>query len=405
MKKLLFALVLVATSAYGQFNVGVGFSYGSAQQPNTTDQALPAVRTEVSLTAASANGQLDSIHVYWTKVDCVDAFKVKFFHRRGDTLVLYDERGPYASYQNDASTLFVPPISIQQGDLIGVARLNGCGEPGLYAYPPFPYGSTGRHLVFAGDVSGNVNVSNAVVSNNNVMVYGSGVLTAKIDHVIPVAGSVDGAFGSHFKTRVQLLNPEAYQTITGTIFFHPAGQGGSQSDPSISYSIAPGHVVTYDDVVAATGATGLGSIDFLTRFSMPVVIAKVSTDQGTGFGIDVAKTDSAMGGGAIGYMVLPPDPEKERFNVGIRTLDGDTSFRAILKTRDGTTEATVTKSYPPNFFEQLPAATLFGQPVHGDDTIEIDMIEGHAIIYGATTDNKTNDGAVSVVPVSFIPIL
>lgn len=54
--------------------------------------------------------------------------------------------------------------------------------------------------------------------------------------VVPVAGSVRGAFNSVFKTRILLENRWDVGTISGRIVFHRRDTAGSSSDPSITYS-------------------------------------------------------------------------------------------------------------------------------------------------------------------------
>jgi hypothetical protein len=51
-----------------------------------------------------------------------------------------------------------------------------------------------------------------------------------------------------------------------------------------------------------------------------------------------------------------------------------------------------TKTYPPNFFEQVTASQFVnGLPVPTNAVIRVLVTEGSAILYGATTDNRTND--------------
>jgi hypothetical protein len=62
----------------------------------------------------------------------------------------------------------------------------------------------------------------------------------------------------------------------------------------------------------------------------------------------------------------------------------------------------VTKSYQPNFFEQVTASQFFGgATIGGNQSITISVGTGSAIIYGSTTDNTTNDPAIQVMIVSF----
>src|SRR5687767_9607339 len=79
--------------------------------------------------------------------------------------------------------------------------------------------------------------------------------------ILPVAGSAEGAFGSLFKTELQLNNRSTVE-VSGTMVFHPIGRSASAGDPRLSYTLAPHQTLEYEDVVAALGTSGLGSIDF-----------------------------------------------------------------------------------------------------------------------------------------------
>jgi hypothetical protein len=54
----------------------------------------------------------------------------------------------------------------------------------------------------------------------------------------------------------------------------------------------------------------------------------------------------------------------------------------------------VSHSYPPTHFEQTDAASLLGGALGPDQSIEISIVSGSAIIYGATADNTTNDSSI-----------
>ena len=49
----------------------------------------------------------------------------------------------------------------------------------------------------------------------------------------------------------------------------------------------------------------------------------------------------------------------------------------------------------------MDAATFLGRPIEGNESIEIHVTVGSAIVYGATTDNVTNDPAVQFPVVRF----
>jgi len=61
-------LLLIAIGAAGQ-DISVGSNYYT-QAANLTEKNAPAVRTEINPKMATANGRLESVHVYWTNYNC-----------------------------------------------------------------------------------------------------------------------------------------------------------------------------------------------------------------------------------------------------------------------------------------------------------------------------------------------
>jgi hypothetical protein len=55
---------------------------------------------------------------------------------------------------------------------------------------------------------------------------------------------------------------------------------------------------------------------------------------------------------------------------------------------------TVSHSYPLTHFEQTDAASFLGGTLGPDQSIEISVMSGSAIIYGAMADNTTNDSSI-----------
>src|SRR5262249_35058229 len=76
---------------------------------------------------------------------------------------------------------------------------------------------------------------------------------------LTVAASTPGAFGSHFKTSVQLFNPNTIP-IAGHLVYHPTGVPAGSSDPTIGFSLGPLQTYSWDDIVAALGQSGVGSL-------------------------------------------------------------------------------------------------------------------------------------------------
>ncbi len=396
------AVLLVAPALFGQA-LTIGTSYGGT--PNSSDLAISPTRTDISLQPASANGTIDTVHVYWSSTGCSNALKIKFFRRAGNTLTLTAERGPFSTTVSDNTFSMSPAVTVQQGDLIGVARVANCGNAGAL------FGIVGvGNVVFPGDVSGSFDITSGTNDGKPLFLYGTGTATSSVARVMTVAGSVAGAFGSQFKTQVQLFNPYS-STINGTLVYHPAGTSGTPADPSLPYTLPAGQIAVFADIVASMGQTGIGSMDFVvpTGQSVPITITRVYNDAGvlgtSGLTEDLVALSSdnrVISQGATGFLVAPPDPAKARLNLGIRSLSQGVTLTATLK--DGTTgvtRASVSKTYQPNWFEQPGASGFFGVPIGANDIIQISVSSGSAIIYGSTTDNTTNDPALQFMTVTF----
>jgi len=392
-----FAFVVLLTSAplFAQLTIGNSFS----SNPNSSDFNIAAVRTDVDLTGpANGTGTVTSVHIYWSQGSCSNAIKIKFFRRSGNTLTMTAERGPFSSAGADNNFSMSPAVPVQQGDLIGVARVASCGNPGSF----FGFTSAG-FVAFPSDVTGSVDISAGTSSGSPLALSGSGpAATEQVRGFIPVVGSTAGGLGSNFKTSMQLLYgaPGSTGSITGKLVFHPAGATGSATDPTLTYTVAAGQVVTFPDVVAAFGRSGLGSVDLIASpaATKPVIITRVFNDLGAlgSAGLTEEVIDPAdprvIQTGFTAFLVTPVDPTKTRFNIGVRTGSSGATLTAVLRDTNGTALKTVSKTYLPNFFEQVDSTSFFtGTVIGANQSIAITVTSGSAIVYGSTTDNTTND--------------
>ncbi|HEX7678399.1 MAG TPA: hypothetical protein VF713_09765 [Thermoanaerobaculia bacterium] len=391
-----FPLLLMAAPLFPQaLTIGPGFG----GTPNSSDSAVAPVRTDIDLVSpANATGTVSSVHVYWSSIGCTNAIKIKFFRRSGNTLTMTAERGPFTSSGTDNTLAMSPVVPVQQGDLIGVARMANCGNPGTF----FGFTSAGN-VVFSSDVTGSVDITTGFFSGSPLALGGTGTATEQLRGYIPVVGSTAGGSGSNFKTSLQLLYgaPTSSGSITGKLVFHASSTSGSSSDPTVTYTVGAGQVFTYPDIVATFGRSGLGSVDLITATgaTKPVIITRVFNDAGTlgtaGLTEDVIDPSDArvIQGGFTAFLVTPVDPSKTRFNIGVRTGASGATLTAVLHDTNGTALKTVTKSYLPNWFEQVDSTAFFnGTAVGANQSISITVsIGGSAIVYGSTTDDTTND--------------
>jgi hypothetical protein len=218
---------------------------------------------------------------------------------------------------------------------------------------------------------------------------------------LPVVGSTPGAFGSYFKTSVQLYNPKS-ATLSGKFVFHSQGVSGAANDPSLTFAIAPGKTLTYADLLPAIGiASGLGSVDVIgdLDFGLPVSLVRVFNDGGaagtTGFAEEQVVGADALGAGSVGVLLAPSDLQKFRLAIGTRTLDQGVTMTITVRNADGGEVKSVTRSYGPTYFAQIGASVLFdGYTLAGGESITFAVTSGSAFVYGATTDNTTNDPSV-----------
>lgn len=220
--------------------------------------------------------------------------------------------------------------------------------------------------------------------------------------VIPVAGSTGGAFGSNFRTSLQLSN-RTDKVQTGKLVFHPAGVSATPDDPSMPYVLEPYQTTSYDDVVGAMGATGLGSIDLLVEAGgVPAIVARAYDDQGeagtVGTGIELVATADALARDDTATLLVPRDLERFRFNIGVRTLGAGGAVHVKVFDAAGVQQAEVGPLvFGPDYFVQRPASEFLGGVVlRASDSIAITVVEGDAIVYGTVTDNTTNDPSIHI---------
>jgi len=223
-----------------------------------------------------------------------------------------------------------------------------------------------------------------------------------LTRVIPVVGSTPGNFGSFFRTELQFRNGGGAD-LTGRFVFHPNGRAAQAGDPSMPFTLDSDQTVSWSDVVDAMGITGLGSLDLMLppASSSPVIVTRVYNDAGasgtSGFtedAVDPAQRGSGspvMTGGTTGILLAPSDLTRFRYNIGVRTLSSGAGCTIWVRDVDGTTVHAVVKSFDPNFFEQTSADEFAGVALSENQSIEITVERGSLIVYGATTDNTTND--------------
>ena len=221
---------------------------------------------------------------------------------------------------------------------------------------------------------------------------------------LPVVGSTPGNQGSNFKTSVRILNPNA-TPIAGRIVFHPAGRSADLADPSIEYALAPEQSRTFDDVAAAIGVTGLGSLDVTVElpvppvFRPPVFVARIFNDAGTagttGFTAPLFVPAGPRPDPPVALVLLGPIlTDRFRFNVGVQNLGPAVDLTVEVLDPSGAVRHAVTRTYAEHFFQQTSATDFTGGfPLEDGQSIRITPAGAQVIVYGATVDNTTNDSS------------
>jgi cohesin domain-containing protein len=229
------------------------------------------------------------------------------------------------------------------------------------------------------------------------------VALANNTRIIPAVASAEGAFGSFFRTSVQLHNPTSSR-ITGRLVFHAQGAEGTTSDPSMAYALDAGETKSYRDIVNAIGvARGTGSLDLVpdSGSAVPLSVVRVYNDAGaqgtSGTTLDALVLADAIAAGQRGTLLAPIDPSRARMNIGIRTLLDGVTMNITVRDKLGATIQNTHRSYPPTYFTQVPLSELTNNAVLlGDETIVIEVESGAAMVYGSITDNTTQDPSVQI---------
>jgi hypothetical protein len=196
-----------------------------------------------------------------------------------------------------------------------------------------------------------------------------------------------------------MLNPTG-NTITGNLVFHKQLQSGSSGDPSLAFTLSPGQSLSYPDVVASMGTSGIGSFDIFTNGGdAPIATARVFSDGGaagtSGFSEEALSPNDALDFFSRGILLIPPDLTNFRMNIGVRTLDTGATLNVYTYDSTGTLKATRNlPAYGANVFDQMPVAAFTGAstvPPGGYILITFNVFGGRAFVYSSVIDNRTSD--------------
>lgn len=233
-----------------------------------------------------------------------------------------------------------------------------------------------------------------------------GAAALPLARVLAGVASTPGAADSFFKTSVQIFNFGSTTTF-GRLIYHASGAPGSSSDPGLDFSLAPQQTLAWDDFLPALGLSGLGSLDVMlpSASGSPVlIVSRVFNDAdlaGTsGFTQEAIPVNETGTGGRVitndkaGYLMLPADLDRFRFNIGLRTVGAAATVNFTVRDASGALVGTKSKAVPAASFLQQEAGALLGLELPPNGTIRAEIRGGGTIVYGATTDNTTNDPSI-----------
>lgn len=213
------------------------------------------------------------------------------------------------------------------------------------------------------------------------------------DAIIPVVGSTHGQSNAHFKTELQMTNT-ADITCSGWLIYRPAGLVRR-------YELAAFATTSFADVIGEMGGSGLGSLDVLADGgTLPTIVARAYDDQvtgTTGVSVPAIPIDEVLQTNERGMLIAPRDPARYRFNVGVRALEDGATLDIIVRSANGATLHARELVYEAHEFRQNTGNAFAGIALQSDDSIEVRIVAGSAIVYATTVDNVTNDGVIQVL--------
>jgi hypothetical protein len=225
--------------------------------------------------------------------------------------------------------------------------------------------------------------------------------TVRDDAVIPVIGNTPGIGGSYFRTTLHLVNATE-EIMEGEITFIDS------SLPPYPYLIPAGQTRFIDDLLPAW-FTGLTSADVRRlRGPLPVTVAHVFNDdleRGTSGLIERAvPVQSTLAPGDRATLLLPTSPAATRFNVGLRSMGSGLAVRVYHRNSASGLVRTFDRILPPSSLVHEAFETFAGASAVGTDSLTFEVLAGRGVIYGAATDNGTNDPNMQIAAKEETPL-
>ncbi|HEX2834892.1 MAG TPA: hypothetical protein VHW00_17900 [Thermoanaerobaculia bacterium] len=224
--------------------------------------------------------------------------------------------------------------------------------------------------------------------------------------VIPLVGSTAGLNGSQFKTSVRLRATQNDQR--GDLILRRVGIPGTSRDPRLTYSLArKGDVLYFDDIVAAFGQTGLGSVDIVPdetaggRMTVPFAEVRLfNVTPGGTFGTTESQTQPFHWSTDVSLnrqlsVTVPKDDL--RLNLGVRSFSGSIIVIGVWRGNKSVSSNVLSPSGDSILFGSAKDISAFNDLQPGD-VIRFTGSGTFVPMY-TLTDNKTNDPALFIPPV------
>jgi len=350
---------------------------------------------------ATANGTVNKATVAWS-ASCSNAFKIVFLRETFQSVSAFTvvaTRGPFNAVSGRNEVTLTPPVTVAQGDMIGVVQLLPVATCGSIRTQSFT-NNTGYNLVTTADMSTTGGMVGGTSNYSSGLAIGAIAFSTNplLVRILPAAGAVQGAT-AFFRTSLQMLNPTS-NTITGNLVFHKQLVPAAPGDPSLAFTLTSGQTISYADVLTSMGISGLGSLDIVTNGgNAPIATARVFSDGGTlgtsGFSEEGVSPNAALDFFSRGILLIPADLTNFRMNIGVRTLDTGATLDVATFDSAGVLKGTRTlPAYGPNVFDQVTVNAFTGLstvPPGGYILVTFNAFGGRAFVYSSVIDNKTSD--------------
>lgn len=216
---------------------------------------------------------------------------------------------------------------------------------------------------------------------------------------IPALASTPGAYGSRFRSSIQLSNPSPYASA-GKLVFHPAGAQAAPGDPSLPYSLAPFETRFFEDPIASAAAASIVTGDVVaTAGETPTAVVRIfdeTSSSSASVTMPVVGTAHVLVPGSRGTLITPSDAERQRFNIGIRALEHGVAMTVTVYDSNGSSLRTRNVVYGPGYFLQSSSSELTGAPVGANQAVVFTVDAGSAIVYGSAVENSGRGMTVQI---------